>query len=452
MPKSKYLILGLFIVSTFCACKEANQKQNNTQKIIQSDETVLNWMGHWLNREGKEDLVRKVAREYEFINKGLKVNLKFPQEILKTEDYRGRLTDTIVKMITTGHVTWDIIYMDQGMYSQVANKLKDPKWGSKYLVNFEELDWFAERHKQLVFDIPQYRNSMGGNITGPVLEGFYFGLWYNTIVAEKIGLDIKPLGMTFDDLKDYIHKAQRYNQQASEKIQIMTQDNGANTISSIFNSLVMSELGNFDTAHVDINKGKEALRKGLKAFEELAAYEPFNKSEVKLDPKEETILSGKCLFIGFQSYVYNRWGKIDKERTKNIVPVELPVFKNQGMFYQGTYQCVWGVLQNAPHKNEAINLLKYWCSNDIAEQWLQKTKNPTGIKTRLNTNNFGQDQLDRFNLGIESKYDKNVQTYQLAAMLFGSRNKGIQINPAPVIYGEKTADDYYNEIVKQVKR
>lgn len=41
----------------------------------------VNWIGHWLSQDKRETLVREVAREFEFLNPEIEVNLKFPQEI-----------------------------------------------------------------------------------------------------------------------------------------------------------------------------------------------------------------------------------------------------------------------------------------------------------------------------------------------------------------------------------
>ena len=42
----------------------------------------VNWMGHWLHEDLRETLVREIAKEFEFENDDIILNLKFPQEIM----------------------------------------------------------------------------------------------------------------------------------------------------------------------------------------------------------------------------------------------------------------------------------------------------------------------------------------------------------------------------------
>jgi ABC-type glycerol-3-phosphate transport system substrate-binding protein len=51
-----------------------------------------------------------------------------------------------------------------------------------------------------------------GMIPGPYLEGQYWALWFNKKVAEKVGIEIKQFGMTFDDFAGYLKAIYQYNQ------------------------------------------------------------------------------------------------------------------------------------------------------------------------------------------------------------------------------------------------
>ena len=39
---------------------------------------------------------------------------------------------------------------------------------------------------------------------GPMLEGYCHAIFYNKDVAERVGIEIKDMGMTFDDLLKYV--------------------------------------------------------------------------------------------------------------------------------------------------------------------------------------------------------------------------------------------------------
>ena len=56
-----------------------------TQPVGRADpqtKLTVNWIGHWLDEDLRETLVREVAKEFAFSHPDIEVNLKFPQEIL----------------------------------------------------------------------------------------------------------------------------------------------------------------------------------------------------------------------------------------------------------------------------------------------------------------------------------------------------------------------------------
>lgn len=423
---------------------------SNTKSLATSKKQ-LNWMSHWYKRAGKEELVRQIAREFEFQHQELAVNLKFIQEVYNTTtDDRRQFNNEVVNMINTGKVTWDILVLDNPSYDSIAIKLNDMNWGAKYLVNFEEFEWFKNQHKSFLFEGSQYRRNTGGIIPGPIIEGIYLALWYNSNVTKKLGLDIKKTDITFDDLKAYFKAAYEYNQSHQDKVVLLYDDNQSHPVKILFNSLVISELGQFDPLHLDRAKSLLAFKRGLMALEELSKFQPLNKSFLN-NTTDDPMLEQKALFFIKETWVYNRWAKASKSKASLIFPTELPVFEKPGMFYQGTYQSVYAVLKQSPNKDEAIELMKYWCSNDIAERWTNLTKNPTGLKTRISSVDFGVDDFAKFNNEISLKYGKNVQTIYLSEILFGQKNSSIDLNPLDVIEGRVTANEYYNSILRKIK-
>jgi ABC-type glycerol-3-phosphate transport system substrate-binding protein len=353
-------------------------------------------------------------------------------------------------MIRARHFNWDIITLTQKYYNDIGKELNDPEWGKKYLVNFEDFDWFRESHNPLVFEVQQYRDDLGGIFAGPLIEGRYYSLWYNTNTAKKIGLQIKPTGMTFDDFKGYIKRAYEYNQTTQEKIQILYSKSNYMPVPELLNSLVLSALGTIDTLKIDLPKGLAALKRALKACESLSVYNPIDPT-IKLDDKTDAMLEEKVLFGVYVSSFINNWEAIDKAKAENMVPAELPVFERPCIFFHGSYQSVWAVFKDAPHRDEAIKFMQYMCSNDIAEKWISTTKNPTAIKVRINASDLAQDEIAKFNTAIEKKYGKNIRNYNIAQILFGPKST-ITIDSTQVVSGELTANQYYDQIVKQLKK
>ncbi len=442
----KLLYIGLVFVGLL-GCKHNEKVTEDKSGNHPRYTDTLNWMGHWKARWGKEQMVKQMTRDFELQNQHIKVNMQFPQDIYKSDSYTGRLADSAVKMIQTNKYTWDIIFLDVANYNNIARKLNDQEWGKKYLVNFEEFDWFKASHKPIVFENPQYRNFTGGQIVGPVLEGIYTALWYNKKVADKLGLSIKPENMTFEDFKGYIKAGFDYNKTASRKITLISTEN-QNNVGTLFTNLVISELGNIDTVNVDMAKSKAALLKGLKAFEELSVYKPMEQVH---GTEAITLLDEKSLFTVFQTYAYNRWAKIDSAKSVNLIPAELPGLSKPTAVYPGTYQSVWCVFKNSPHAANAIKAMQFICTNDVAERWLSLTKNPTGLKSRLNSADLAQSSIERFITGLDKKYGKNIQNENLGKILFGRKNQSVAIPSEAVLKGEISADQCYSNILRNLR-
>jgi ABC-type glycerol-3-phosphate transport system substrate-binding protein len=445
----KYFALLLeFTLFVLCLGCSDISKQTNVGKTFEGDSVItLNWIGHWQNREGKEQMVKDVAREFEFNNQGCRVNMKFPAEIAKSTSYRSYLAKLYVEMIETGNVQWDIIFLDHYLYDDVSRQLNDPFWGSKYLVDFEKLDWFKERHKAFIYEEPLYRNGTGGTLIGPFTEGYYSGLWYDRKNAEKIGIDVKLSEMSFEDFKGYLKKGYEYNQKNAKKVVLLGSGGDLDDPVTIFNAIVVSHLSRIDTNAVVENLA--AVRKGLEAMEELAEYKPLEKYGMKAD--QELLLRGNGLFLVLSTWLYNKWAKLDSAKIHDLAIAELPVLGKDGPAYQGTYQSVFAVFNKAPHKELALQLLKYMSSQDVGEKWLSTTKNPTGLKTQLNATELMQDEIDVFNYKIDKKFGKNFYNCSLFHLLFGVQNKAARISIIDLLDGRITADEAYNMVVKQLK-
>jgi len=449
--KTAPIFFILIIINLILGCSP--QKQDNSQ-INNSDfltlkQTPINWIGTWQKRISKRNLVTSAVREFEILHQDIKVNIKYQEEFCGgCSDARVTIQDTIINIIQSGNYYWDIIPLTQKYYSEIARLTGDPEWGKKYLVNFEEFEWFRNSHISQVFEVSKYREDFGGILAGPMIEGRYYGLWYNTETAKKIGLNVKNLGMTYDDLLSYCKKVQEYNKTSTDKITFFTDIKVNEQVTDLFNSLVLSELGQIGNAIPKREIALAAIRKSLNAIEELAKYNAIEPS-VKLEKEIVPYLDGKALFTVQVSSWYNQCESEDLQKAQNMIPAEMPVFKNSVPIYHGSYQSVWAVFKNAPHRDQAIELMKFICSNDVAERWLSTTYNPTGLKVRLNASDFGQNDIEKFNQHIEQKYGNNIRNFDLNKILFGRTIK-TNLDPTEIFQGKISAEAFYNKFVSQL--
>ncbi len=434
--------LGLFLSS----CQE---KEHKTQSLNKSGsesfhQTPINWIGIWSNRESKKNLVSSATREYEIKHQNIKVNIKYQEELCGgCKDPRPVIQDTIIHMIKTGNYNWDIIPLTQKYYKEIARILDDPDWSKKYLVNFEDFDWFKERHIGKIFKVAQYKDDFGGIFAGPLIEGRNYGLWYNAELAKKLGLSIKATGMTFDDFLGYCKVVNEYNQNSEEQITFLPDRKISPQAEIIFNQLVLSELSLTENQLPDKSEALLAIRKGLNALEELCQYNAVN-PKLHVDKNFLYNLNEQVLFSVKPSSWYNQCESADKNKAKNLIPVEAPVFYKSAQYYPGSYQSVWAVFKNATHRNQAIDLLKYISSNDVAERWLSTTYNPTGLKVKLKATDFGANDIEKFNNYIEQKYGDNLKNFDLEDLLFG---KEMKLEPYKVLMGINSAEEYYSKYI-----
>lgn len=56
----------------------------------------------------------------------------------------------IAKMIRSGRIDWDVVWMDPTIYQVVAEELNNPDWGRKYLVDFSEFPDIKAAHQSFL--------------------------------------------------------------------------------------------------------------------------------------------------------------------------------------------------------------------------------------------------------------------------------------------------------------
>lgn len=458
--KSKFILFVLLILFlTGCSDNDklSVRKRDDFNRTSEQTKKNLNWMGHWLTEYGREDLLRDIAQDFEFLNPDIDINLKYPQQIMgvRSPEETGKF---IADMIKTGNIEWDVVWLDHSIYQHVADKLDDPQWGKKHLVDFEKVPGFKATQKLFILDDPQYREQTGGIIVGPYIEGYYLAITYNKDVSKKLGIEIKQYGMTFEDLLEYVKEVEEYNHRNNTSIAAFYESNDFITTELLFQNLLKSELGNFSDAKEETGSERKnaALLKTFQAFEELGKYNPLIESHKNntFFRTRHLVLDDECLFFVNGIWMYSHWMGIDEEKTKKMIPAELPVFQKVD-YYPGSFIPTWAVMKDSPNRDEAIKLLMFWSRPQVAEKWVRYAKAPTGLAGHMSTSDTGNDPFEQFQAQITEKYGGNIHYSANAGYILGEKNRLLQQNInkqlIELLDGNVSAQQAYNEIMKEVQ-
>jgi len=458
--KSKLVLLVLLILFLIgCADNDelTVKKRDDFKGTSKQTAKRLNWMGHWMHEHDREILVKEVAQNFELMNPDIKVNLKSSRQIMRSRgpEIVGKF---LADMIKSGNIEWDVVRMNQFIYQHVAEQLGDLNWGKKYLVNFEEVDGFNQTQKSFIIDDPVYRKQTGGILVGPYIEGYYMAIFYNKNVAEKMGIEIKQYSMTFEDLLGYIKTVEEYNNKHNTNIAALYESANWITMKVMFQNLFKSELKNFSKAKEEVGSDEKnkAFLKTFQAFEQLGKYNPLIDSykDNIFYKTRHLVLNDECLFFVNGIWMYNHWMGIDEEKTKKMIPAELPVFRKVN-HYSGSFIPTWAVMKNAPNREEAIKLLMFWSRPQVAERWVRYAKAPTGVAGNISPSDIGNDPFDQFLIKITDKYGSNIHYSDNAGYILGEKNQLLQqhINKKllQLLDGNITAQQAYDETMKEVK-
>jgi hypothetical protein len=414
-----------------------------------SKPTTVNFIGHWYKEGKREDLVRNFVREYGLKNQNVNINLKFPEEVFYNREDLQSNQKFVVKILKQQIPEWDIIRIN-GEYQEIMLQVGDPDWPGKYLVDFSEIEEFRNGTlPELLTD--DAKKAWNGVIPGPYIEGQFWALWCNKKVAQKLGIEIKQYGMTFDDFKGYLKAVHDYNLR-----------NPQNYITPIYESvdwatttvIAFQLYASLLSSPEEFFLGKiteqrlEAWKKTLQALEELSTLQPLNPNWQKVNWGKTTasLLNEECLFYVNGSWMYNIWLAIDKDKTNNCMPAEFPSFGKLTV-YPGGYQVMWGVLKNAPHREEAVKFLLAMNKPSMAEVWVRYTKCPTGIKGNLTGISFGKDQFENFSYHIQDVYKTNSYRYaENSLWILDEKNEKTNIFNKEVIQGKITSKEAYQQI------
>lgn len=472
------LIAGILVFLVVAVLAYGYTRYNNSERISKEqrpdmlvdteemDIKVIDMQGHWKDEDRREDFVLETVKEFEIKHPDIKVNIKWNKEFPGGRE--GALQATI-DQIKSGDIEWDIIWLEPFYYQQIANALGDQEWAKNHLVDFETVPGFKETQKPFILSDPQFRNHMSGVITGPHMEGFYQPFYYNKVLADKIGLKIKEKGMTFDDLLSYFRQVDDYNRENGTDIPILYDAGDAKggigygpSTWNIFQSLFRSEFSDLEEIkNTDPSPEKmAAVRKVLGSLEELGKFKPLIKDYEGLDwfGTRYYILEEEAVFTGAgASWMYTHWMGIDKKKTMNMVPVEMPAYRPVD-HYMGGYNPMFAVMNDSPLRDEAVQLLMAFSTPNIAEKWIRYAKGPSGIKGNISesgSEDESADQYDRFISYITQKYGSNVFDSKTVDYVLGKKYKNITMkfcqHLVAVINGKITADEAYSRILEDMK-
>lgn len=440
----------------FAACTNEMTETLNFKPLQQEKTTAsINFVGHWLNEGQRENFVRNLAREYEFKNQHVKINLKFPEEIYYNQLDRKSNEKFTAKVIADGLKDWDILRIN-GEYREVYDILGDPDWAKKHLVDFSSIPEFREG------TLPELLKGSAaadwnGIIPGPLVEGQYWALWCNRNVAKKVGINVKQFGMNFDDFAGYLRAVKAYNDRnPNDKVKAIFESYVWETTQALAISLYASLMDSpeeFMSGKIT-EKRLRAWEKTLQALETIAQFEPIDPSwrSTEWTETQKDFLDEQYLFYINGSWMYNIWSGIDEGLTMNCMPTELPAFKPH-VIYPAAYQVTWGVPKNAPNRDEAVKFLLAMNTPDIADMWNRYTKCPTGIKGDLAGTSFGGDQFEQFANHVQTNYGTNIyRYYESSAWMLDAAHATSENYFRQVIEGQITAAEAMRRIRQMVGR
>jgi ABC-type glycerol-3-phosphate transport system substrate-binding protein len=391
-------------VIIFALITETASGSNPCDSIQTNPVTTLRWMGHWKSEGLREKLVRDVLDDFTFKNQNIQVQFAFA-----TDMFPSKTSDTvaifIADMIRSGKITWDVIWLDVSIYKKVSALLKDPDWGQKYLVDFSEVPGFTETQKPFIIENSSYRNQTGNILTGPYIEGFFYALWYNIEVADKLGLKICEEEMTVSDLLNYARRVNEYNQTAPAPISVFVDFKSSGSFSRLAYNMFLSE-----ETETSPEKTDSAVKQVLETFETLGKLSPllYNNPNDTWQDAATLLMDNKALFVSEPTWRYNTLQRNTPHLLQKMRLAQMPGFKKQ-RFYAGGFMPVWAVMKNSPCREAAIQLIQFWSRPEIAEKWIRYTKNPTGIAGNLYDPEYGQDIFAEYqrklSLGRELKPD-----------------------------------------------
>lgn len=430
------------------------------------DRVRLNWIGHWKGEDLRERLVQEIRRDYEFLHPEVSINLVFDVDLPGSEpDHKVRSARAIVDMITTGRIDWDIVFLDIAVYEFVAERLKDPAWTARHLVDFSQVPGFPASQEGFITSDPRYKSRMGGILTGPYTESYLLNLWYNAKVAEKTGVRVRERGMSFDDLVLCAERLQRYNREHGTAIPLLKLSSW-NRIDALFESLFRSLFEDQAAAAAPVfsDAKARAFLRTLEAFERLARFQPaVNPGWERLTSdawRRGLLFDDDALFIVGGTFMYNQFRGLDPSRAEKMRPVENPAL-GPARVLVGDYTPVFAVMKAGANRDAAVDFLMSWATPKNAERWVRYTKNLTGVRGYLSDTTSRQ--VDAFG-DVYEKYLIDMQAQNRGAPIahlrtptyvFGADNPvsvvELREKLGAILEGTLTAREYYDDVMRRLR-
>lgn len=449
--------------------KESSAEQKRVAKKKQEDtardsgkKIQLNWMGHWKGEFGRQELIEAAKKDFEFLHPEVHINLTYNVDLPgKEKNHKIRVTDTIINMSETGQIAWDIIYFPISVYEHLSDKLENPAaWVQEHLVDFTDVEGFAETQKDFILTNPLYRERMGGILSGPFFEGYIMNPWFNTKLAEKIGIKVKERGMLFEDFLGYAKALHEYNKTHGSSVPFI-KISSWNRLELFFETFFRSLFDDFSSAtKEEFNaQKKEAFLKTLYAFERLAQYQPILNADWKqlkfTDYLKDFVLNDDGLFITGGTYMYGHFYNIEPQQSIKLRPAETPILsKENGLM--ADFTPTFAVMKNSPHRKIAEDFLIFLAKPEYAERWVSKTKSPTGIRGHLAKFAMqSTDVYEKFAMNMQEKYDSTTMVcLRNPTYVFGKNGpvtiNELRFNLARILEGNLTAQEYYDDVISRM--
>jgi len=452
---SRIINVGVFLaVFTlfFFSCKSEKEeisKSTFTGKSIKIEQTKVRWLGQWYNEGKKETLIREMAKEFEFLNQDIDIELVFPYQMVGIDssgDPFRPVADSIMSWVNEDRWPFDIFVCDKWFYEDVAKVGGDEYWGQKHLVDFKNEKWFRDSHKEYVLNSAEYIGNFGEIAPGAFIEGAWDLIYVSSLVENKLGIQVKDYDMSIDDFTEYARIVYQYNQSNVDKITFCATN--YKTTELIISHLVMSELEN-----VEKNSSAEqlqAIENVYKKLEFLSQYDPLAQPFVYANDRE--LKHDKALFHLHSTWVKMFWQRSNPEGEKLMRPCEFPSMKGKvAQAYAGTYNAIFAIPKKAKNKEAAIRFMKYMSTVDVAEKWENYSKCPTGLKSRISINEFGTDAFGNLSKHISKKYENRLADITLAKDLFNGTQRNVDFHALDVIGGKMTTAQAMNSIRSQMR-
>lgn len=395
-------------------------------------------MGHWKGEGFREKLLLDVLDDFTFENQNIDVRFAFADDILpaKSQDAAAAF---IAAMIRSGEITWDVIWLDASIYRKTAVLLKDPDWGRKYLVDFAEIPGFKETQKPFITGTPDYIKQTGGVLTGPYIEGFFYALWYNKAVADRLALNIREEDMTVDDLLSYARRVNEYNRTSAVPVSVFADFKLSGSFPRLaYNLFLSAETETADTA----------VKQVLETFGVLGKFNPllYSRPNDTWQDAAGILMEDKALFLCEPTWRYNIIQRDTPQLLQKMRLAQLPGFKKQH-FCAGGFMPVWAVIKTSPNRDAAVRLMQFWSRPEVAEKWVRYTKNPTGLAGNLYDPEYGHDVFAEYQrkLALGRELRPDIFTLQKDECEVMSVFKSL----FPLLHNELTAEEAYRSFTRR---